>query len=143
MSKQSEFLRADNEHITLQQKKSERKQSAVCVFVYAVLWSGARSCYAVATRTWLLYMRQRFASKVIAVLFSSPLPPTMHTHICRRAHRHLYIINSVLSRGGEVRGSVECRDGLGMMRRRVVEDVQGRGQRLESSSRQTSRIEEM
>lgn len=53
-----------------------------CVFIYAALWYGARSCYGVATRTCLLYMRQQqFVSKVIvhAVLLLSSPPPSIHT----------------------------------------------------------------
>lgn len=58
----------DNERTVALQKV------CVCVCVYAALWSGAWSRYIVATRTFLLYTRQQFSSKVIvhSVLFSSP-----------------------------------------------------------------------
>lgn len=102
-SKPSGFLRVDNERTTLLQKERLRRNSQWtclcvrkgCVFVYSALWSGARSCYGVATRTGLLYMRQRFASKVIvhAVLLSSP-PPS------NRTHSHVFNINSIVWRGG-------------------------------------------
>lgn len=94
-SKLSEFLRVDYEHITLLQKERLRNKGLCArgfVFVYSALWSGAQSCYDVATRTRLPYMRQRFASKVSvhAVLLSPPLPLTTHTH------SHLFNINPVV-----------------------------------------------
>lgn len=115
-SKLSEFLRVDNERSNAaaeieRERETERKQS---VFVYAALWSGAWSCYGVATRTCLLYMRQRFESKVIVrpVLSHHPLPLTIHMH------SHLFNINSVVWWGEEMGERTGHTNGVGMGEKR-------------------------